>query len=118
VEQARPFRACHPPTPCASRATANASTRQAGRPAGRVPATWAAEPEFAAPTANAGGTLPDAGGLLERVIRVATDPGQLVVDPFCGSGTAVAVAKTLGRRWVGIDISEPPRKRPGAAWTA
>ena len=43
--------------------------------------------------------------LLERVIRAVTDPEDLVVDPFAGSGTALAVAERLGRRWVGIDAS-------------
>lgn len=43
--------------------------------------------------------------LLERIIRASTEPGQLVADFFCGSGTTLAVAKRLGRRWLGCDIS-------------
>jgi site-specific DNA-methyltransferase (adenine-specific) len=43
--------------------------------------------------------------LLERVIRASTDEGDVVLDPFCGSGTAVAVAERLGRRWIGIDAT-------------
>jgi DNA modification methylase len=43
--------------------------------------------------------------LLERVIEASSDPGDVVLDPFCGCGTAVAVAERLGRRWVGIDIT-------------
>lgn len=41
--------------------------------------------------------------LLERVIRASSAEGDLVLDPFCGSGTTLAVAERLGRRWMGID---------------
>ena len=41
--------------------------------------------------------------LLYRVILSSTDPGNLVLDPFFGSGTTGAVAKRLGRRWIGIE---------------
>jgi len=43
--------------------------------------------------------------LLERIIRTSTNEGDLVLDPFCGCGTAVAVAERLKRRWIGIDIT-------------
>jgi len=43
--------------------------------------------------------------LLERIIRAATPDHGRVLDPMCGSGTTVAVAKRLGRKWVGIDQS-------------
>ena len=43
--------------------------------------------------------------LLERIIRASSNPGDLVLDPFCGCGTTVAAADMLGRDWVGIDIS-------------
>ena len=43
--------------------------------------------------------------LLGRIIRVSSNPGDLVFDPFTGSGTTVAVAKKLGRRWLGFDLS-------------
>jgi DNA modification methylase len=43
--------------------------------------------------------------LLERVILASTVEGQTVLDPFCGCGTAVAVADRLGRRWIGIDVN-------------
>lgn len=44
-------------------------------------------------------------GLLSRIIRASTRPGDVVLDPFCGCGTTVAVAEKLGRKWIGIDIS-------------
>ena len=43
--------------------------------------------------------------LLERIIRLATHPGDVVLDPFCGCGTAIAAAQKLGRKWIGIDIT-------------
>ena len=43
--------------------------------------------------------------LLERIIQVATDPGDLVLDCFMGSGTTLAVAQKLHRRWIGCDIN-------------
>ena len=43
--------------------------------------------------------------LLERIIRAASHEGDVVLDPFCGCGTAVAVAERLQRRWIGIDVT-------------
>jgi site-specific DNA-methyltransferase (adenine-specific) len=43
--------------------------------------------------------------LLERIISASSNPGDLVLDPFCGCGTTIAAAQKLGRRWVGIDIT-------------
>ncbi len=43
--------------------------------------------------------------LLERIIRAGTNEGDIVLDPFCGCGTAVAVAERLKRRWIGIDVT-------------
>jgi site-specific DNA-methyltransferase (adenine-specific) len=43
--------------------------------------------------------------LLERVVRASSREGDVVLDPFCGSGTAIAVAERLARRWIGIDVS-------------
>jgi site-specific DNA-methyltransferase (adenine-specific) len=43
--------------------------------------------------------------LLERIIEASSNPGDLVLDPFCGCGTTVAAAQKLGRRWIGIDIT-------------
>lgn len=44
--------------------------------------------------------------LLERIIAMATEPDDLVLDPFCGSGTTLVAAERLGRRWIGIDQGE------------
>lgn len=43
--------------------------------------------------------------LLERIIAASSNPGDLVLDPFCGCGTTVDAAQRMGRRWIGIDIS-------------
>ena len=43
--------------------------------------------------------------LLERIIQTSSNPGDLVLDPFCGCGTALVAAQKLGRRWIGIDIT-------------
>jgi site-specific DNA-methyltransferase (adenine-specific) len=43
--------------------------------------------------------------LLERVILASSNPGDVVLDPFCGCGTAVVVAQRLNRPWIGIDIT-------------
>lgn len=43
--------------------------------------------------------------LLERIIEASSNTGDVVMDPFCGCGTAIAAAQKLGRRWIGIDIT-------------
>lgn len=43
--------------------------------------------------------------LLERIIAVSSNEGDVVLDPFCGCGTAVLAAEKLGRRWIGIDVT-------------
>jgi site-specific DNA-methyltransferase (adenine-specific) len=48
--------------------------------------------------------MPEA--VLERIIRVATNENALVLDPFAGSGTTLAVAKKLGRNYLGVELSE------------
>ncbi len=42
--------------------------------------------------------------LLERIIDLVTNPGDLVLDPFGGSGTTFAVCEKKGRRWIGVEI--------------
>jgi DNA modification methylase len=43
--------------------------------------------------------------LLDRIIKASSNPKDIVLDPFCGCGTAIAVAERLGRRWIGVDVS-------------
>jgi DNA modification methylase len=43
--------------------------------------------------------------LLERIINASSKSGAVVLDPFCGCGTAIAVAEKLNRQWIGIDIT-------------
>jgi hypothetical protein len=43
--------------------------------------------------------------LLTRIVEAASNPGDLVLDPFCGCGTALDAAQALDRRWIGIDIT-------------
>jgi len=43
--------------------------------------------------------------LLVRIIKASSNPGDVVLDPFCGCGTAIVAAEKLGREWIGIDIT-------------
>jgi DNA modification methylase len=43
--------------------------------------------------------------LLERIIRASSNPGDIVLGPFCGCGTTLTAAQNLGRHWIGLDIS-------------
>ncbi len=43
--------------------------------------------------------------LLERILTASSNPGDVVLDPFCGCGTTIDAAQKLGRSWLGIDIS-------------
>ena len=43
--------------------------------------------------------------LLERIISASSNPGDVVMDPFCGCGTAIVAAQQLGRAWIGIDVT-------------
>ena len=53
--------------------------------------------------------MPEA--VLERIIRVSSNPGDLVLDPFAGSGTTLAAAKRLGRHYLGVELSEEYAER-------
>jgi DNA modification methylase len=44
--------------------------------------------------------------LLERIVNAHTEPGDLVMDAFCGSGTSLVAAEKLGRRWIGCDAQD------------
>ncbi|MCM2287679.1 MAG: site-specific DNA-methyltransferase [Sulfuritalea sp.] len=51
-------------------------------------------------------STPKPEGLLNRIIHIATNAGDLVLDSFLGSGTTAAVAHKMGRRWIGIEMGE------------
>ncbi len=77
-------------------------------PAGRVPDdVWTEFPRvcgtFAERQGFHGCQMPEA--LLTRIILASSNPGELVLDPFSGSGTTLAAAKRVGRRYVGIELS-------------
>ena len=44
--------------------------------------------------------------ILQRIIHIATNPGDLVIDPFAGSGTTAAVAHKMGRNWVTVEVEQ------------
>jgi site-specific DNA-methyltransferase (adenine-specific) len=94
-------------------------------PVGKLPDdTWVLRPQeddrFFGPetdtwyVARVCGTFKERGGhpcqmplaLLERIIQVSSNPGDLVLDPFAGSGTTLAAAKKVGRHYLGIELSE------------
>ena len=56
--------------------------------------------------------LPEA--LLERILKVSSNEGDIVFDPFAGSGTTLAVAARLGRRWLGCELSGDYAKKAAA----
>ena len=71
--------------------------------------SWAVEPEFNTISSKSkerlGYPTQKPESLLERIIKASSNPGDVVFDPFCGCGTALAVARRLKRRYIGIDIS-------------
>lgn len=75
-------------------------------PAGRHPDDWW-EIQPIAPSAKERLGYPTQKplALLERIIKASSRPGDIVLDPFCGCGTAVHAAEKLGRKWIGIDIT-------------
>lgn len=52
---------------------------------------------------------PKPEALLQRILNIATNPGDLVLDSFLGSGTTAAVAHKMGRRWIGVEMGEHAR---------
>ncbi|MFR9012836.1 MAG: site-specific DNA-methyltransferase [Desulfovibrio piger] len=74
--------------------------------------------EFAGSTRNASAEMkslfdgkkdfdtPKPERLIQRILQIATNPGDLVLDSFLGSGTTAAVAHKMGRRWIGIELGD------------
>ena len=52
--------------------------------------------------------------LIQRILHIATNPGDLVLDSFLGSGTTAAVAHKMGRRWIGIEMGDHARTHAAA----
>ncbi len=77
-------------------------------PAGKIPEDWWPLPVAARYPVDGvrrtGYATEKPWPLLERILESASDPGDLVLDCFCGSGTTLAVAEALGRRWIGCDL--------------
>ncbi len=76
---------------------------QRGRPLGDV---WTNIPPINARAAERLGyptQKPEA--LLDRIVKMSSNAGDIVLDPFCGCGTTIASAQRLGRRWIGIDVT-------------
>jgi DNA modification methylase len=44
-------------------------------------------------------------GLLDRILRASSNDGDVILDPFCGCGTTIQAAESLGRNWIGIDVT-------------
>jgi len=73
---------------------------------GKVPEDFWVDIQRAAryPGENVGYPTQKSIKLLERIVKVASNEGDLVADFFCGSGTTLAVAEKLGRKWIGSDL--------------
>lgn len=54
-------------------------------------------------------TTPKPERLIQRILEIATNPGDLVLDSFLGSGTTAAVAHKMGRQWIGVEMGEHAR---------
>jgi DNA modification methylase len=75
---------------------------------GKVPEDFWVDIQRAAryPGENVGYPTQKSFKLLERIIKVSSNEGDLVADFFCGSGTTLAVAEKLGRKWIGSDLGK------------
>ena len=65
--------------------------------AGQVKCAYIANKVFATPKPER---------LIEQVLTLTSNPGDLVLDSFLGSGTTAAVAHKMGRRWIGVEMGE------------
>ncbi len=76
-------------------------------PAGKVPEDWWSKfsPVGRIERERLGYPTQKPLALVERIIKALSDEGDLVLDPFCGCGTTLHAAHSLGRRWVGVDVA-------------
>ena len=85
------------------------STKRAIHERGAIPTDWWADGYLSNVSAFrselTGYPTQKPRGLLERIVKASSNPGDLVLDPFCGCGTAADAAASLGRKYLGIDIS-------------
>jgi DNA modification methylase len=65
---------------------------------------WEIEPIYRNKAEHLGYHTQKPEGLLKRIIEASSNKNSIVLDPFAGTGTTLAVAHNLGRRWVGIDV--------------
>ena len=76
-------------------------------PRGKIPETW--WPDFSPvgrlKRERTGYPTQKPLALLERIIKASSNPGDVVLDPFCGCATTCIAAQKVNRRWVGIDVS-------------
>jgi site-specific DNA-methyltransferase (adenine-specific) len=71
-----------------------------------IPDVWTDIPPISAKSAERlGYPTQKPLALLERIIAASSNEGDVILDPFCGCGTAVHAAQKLGRKWIGIDIT-------------
>ena len=66
---------------------------------------WLIQPTMPSSKERLGYPTQKPAKLLDRIIKASSNPMDVVLDPFCGCGTAIAVAHKRGRRWIGIDVS-------------
>ncbi len=88
--------------------TLTAQERDAYLKRGKIPETWWAEfsPVGRLKRERIGYPTQKPLALLDRIIKASSNPGDVVLDPFCGCATACVSAESLGRQWIGIDLSE------------
>ncbi len=80
---------------------------QAYRDKGKIPENWwEMRVAVRSKTENVGYPTQKPEALLERIILAASNPGDVVLDPFYGSGTTCVMAEKLGRQWIGINVEE------------
>ncbi len=72
---------------------------------GKVPEDWWADvPSLTNQRERLGYPTQKPVALLERILKASSNPGDVVLDPFCGCGTTIHAAQNLGRQWIGVDI--------------